>query len=206
MTIVFILAAALSAQESNAQMHLWVDSFGTNHGAVLYPQYSWSVKTSAGNLSGFGFVEVAPHEPFFTNHLVVFTPEPMAWFSIHTETGGLPRKDLGFFQISPRFNLHEVFPKVKKPMAFVFVTALPRFIGIRPNNLLVAAGTNQFYIGKIPFSTNGYRRFFAGHRPDYAEYWFMAHPKQLKPLSLGAFVLHSGNKVSIGVGLRLQVF
>lgn len=188
-----------------ATFHVWSDFFGGNQGAVVYPQYAWSVNTSAGNFSGFGFVEVAPREPFFTNNLVVYTPPQVAWFSVHTETGGVPFKGLSFFQIGPRINVTEVVPKLKKPMHHLFVAALPRFEGIRPNNLLVAGATNRFKLtNSIDWSIEGYRRFFPNHH-DYAEYWLLVHPKEIPRMSFGTFILND-NKVSIGFGMRISFF
>src|SRR4029077_16278375 len=93
LTIAFALAmtSGLNAQEPpKATLHVWSDFFGGNQGVVLYPQYAWGIKTSFGNCNGYCFIEVAPHEPLFTNHLAVFTPKAVPWFSVHTETGGLP--------------------------------------------------------------------------------------------------------------------
>ena len=206
LTVIVFLATALVAQDGKkVDGHAWIDTFGTNGGAVLYPQYGWSAKTKIGGFSGYGFVEVAPHEKLFTNHLVIYTPS-IRQFSVHSETGGIPRRSLGFFQIGPRINLHEVFPRLKKPLGYLFVTALPRFIGIRPNNLLVAAGTNKFRIAGTQWSAEGYRRFLPGGRPDYAEYWFLAHPKKTKPFSIGTFGMQSGDATYIGLGVRLNVF
>lgn len=206
LAIVFLLVLAANAQEPKVSFHAWSDFFGGNQGVVLYPQYAWSAKTPVGNLNGFGFVEVAPHEPFFTNHLAVFTPKAASWFSVHTETGGLPRAGLGFFQIGPRLNATAMIPKLKKPLHHLFVTALPRFEGIRPNNILVAGATNRFHIGhRLEGSVEGYRRFFP-HRPDYAEYWLLAHPKATPHFSWAVFVLNDGNRVSVGFGTRISFF
>jgi hypothetical protein len=189
-----------------ASLHVWSDFFGGNQGAVLYPQYAWGVTTPIGNFSGFGFIEVAPHEPLFTNHLAVYTPPQASWFSIHTETGGLPDKGLSFFQIGPRLNATAMVPKLKKPLHHLFITALPRFEGVRPNNILLAGATNRFKITNgLQGSIEGYRRFFP-HRPDYAEYWFLVHPKATPHLSWSAFVLNDGSRVSVGFGARVSLF
>lgn len=209
LTIALTLATimSLNAQDSpKATLRVWSDFFGGNQGVVIYPQYAWGVTTPIGNFSGFGFVEVAPHEPFFTNHLAVFTPKAANWFSVHTETGGLPNAGLRFFQIGPRINATAVVPKLKKPMHHLFVAVLPRFEGIRPNNILVAGATNRFAITKgLQGSVEGYQRFFP-HRPDYAEYWFLVHPKRTSHLSFAAFVLNDGSGVSVGFGTRVSFF
>ncbi|MES2213662.1 MAG: hypothetical protein V4473_02375 [Patescibacteria group bacterium] len=206
-TLLFSASLGLFAQEARGQVHAWVDTFGGSQGAVLYPQYGWSLKTSVGSLNGFGFMEVAPHEPLFTNHLVVFTPGKQSVFSVQTETGAVPNLTLGFHQIGPRVNIHALVPKLKKPLHHLFVTALPRFIGIRPNNLLLAGASNRFTVAKnVQASVEGYRRFFAGNRPDYAEYWFLVHPKATGRFSFAVFGLQDGDKHSIGFGTRLSLF
>ena len=210
LTIVLALAIAIAANAQEppktAYLHAWSDVFGSYDGAVLYPQYAWGVTTPIGNFNGYGFIEAAPHEPLFTNHLAVFTPKPAAWFSVHTETGGLPDKGLSFFQVGPRINVAEVAPKIRKPLQYLFVAALPRSEGIRPNNLLVAGATNHFKITDgVEGSFEGYRRFFP-HRPDYAEYWFLVHPKATPHLSWSVFVLNDGRRFSVGGGARVSFF
>lgn len=203
----FILALAVLSGSAMAQTtgSVWLDTFGGPQGAVVYPQYGWSLKTSVGNLSGYGFIEVAPREPLFTNHLVVYTPTKLPQFSVHTETGGMPGKSLGFFQVAPRWNIHETIPGLKKPMHHIFVAVLPRLFGIRPNNLLVSAATNRFKVAHgIQASVEGYRRFFGDGRPDYSEYWFMVHPKKTGHLSFGAFVLQDGSRTSLNAGIRIS--
>jgi hypothetical protein len=212
----FLTPALLLAQDPpKAEAHVWADVFGGKDGVVLYPQYGWSAETRIGKWNGFGFVETAPHEPHFTNHLVIFTPGKQKAFSVHTETGGriadfepVPGKTIppaGFFQVGPRLNLHEAMPRVKKGMSYLFVAALPEFKGIRTNNFLMAGSTNKFPITEsIGLSVEGYRRFFEG--PDYAEYWLLIHPKATGPLSFSVFVLHSGDRVWTGFGGRFSVF
>jgi len=203
-----IIASGLSAQEKpKAEGHVWIDAFGGNQGLTVYPQYGWKLPTSLGGLSGYGFpVEITAHEQGFLNNLVIFTPGKQNMFSIHTETGAVPMLHLGFHQIGPRVNVHEVIPKAKKVMDYTFVTVLPRFIGIRPNNLLIAGSTKKFKVRKdVRAFIEGYRRFFPGGRPDYAEYWMMIEPEQTKPFSFGAFIVHDGEKVSVNFGVRLTV-
>ncbi len=98
-------------------------------------------------------------------------------------------------------------PKLKKPMDHLFVAALPRFEGVRPNNLLVAGATNHF---KLADNTQGwlegYCRFFP-RNAYYGEYWILVHPKQTSHLSWGAFVHDdSSQKISVGFGARLLLF
>ena len=143
------ISVSLFAQESpKATFHLWADGFATRQGAILYPQYAWSVKTSGGNVNGFGFIESTPNERAFSNHLVWYTPPKVSWFSVHTETGGFPFHNLGFFQVGPRINVTDAIPKLKNPLGRLFVAVLPRFIGIRPNNILIGGFTNSMKIGK----------------------------------------------------------
>jgi hypothetical protein len=211
LAIVFALALAatgLNAQEPpRASLHVWSDQFGGVDGATFYPQYGWSVKIPTGTMSGFGFAEVAPYEPFFTNHLVVYTPSAATWFSVHTETGGNPNKGKHFFQIGPRFNLTNAIPALKKPMDHLFVAVLPRYEGVRPNNLLVAGATNPFKVTKnLKGSIEGFRRFFP-HGAYYGEYWVLVHPKPTPRLSLGAFILNdSSSHTSVGFGARFSLF
>jgi hypothetical protein len=214
-----LLFSALFAKGGFAQISLvdppkpkaygavWLDIFGGPRGAVIYPQYAWKVDTIAGTFTGFGFVEVAPREPFFTNNLLVYTPPKATWLSVHTETGGLPDASprLGFVQVGPRINAQELVPGLKKPLHYLFAAVLPRFIGIRPNNLLLSGATNKFHVARgLDGSIEGYRRFFPGHRPDYAEYWFLLHPKKTKNVSFAAFVLHDGNRITPAFGFRVQ--
>jgi len=184
---------------------LFVDLFYGSEGPVIYPQYSWGVEGSAGSLTGYGFVEVAPDEPFFTNHLVVYTPSRFKQFSVHTETGGIPGEGLSFFQVGPRLNVHETIPALKTPLHHLFVTALPHVIGIRPHNLLIAGATNRFeLISGLEVSAEGYRRIFGDNVPDYSEYWLLFHPKRTKPFSFGAFVLQHGDRTLFSAGIRIS--
>ena len=183
---------------------VWLDLFAGPDGIVIYPQYGWSLKTDVGDFSGYGFVEVAPKEPFFTNHLVIYTPKKMPQFSVHTETGGIPLKSLGFVQVGPRLNVHETVPVLKKPLSYLFVTALPHLVGIRPDNLLIAGATNRFKVAGIKMSVEGYRRFFGDDAPDYSEYWLLIHPEGTKHLSFGVFLLQDGSRMSFSAGVRLS--
>jgi hypothetical protein len=208
--IVFALAVAatgsMNAQESTpkASLHVWNDTFASTSGAVVYPQYGWQLKVPTGTFSGYGLGSAVPHQEFFTNHLVIYTPQVAPWFSVHTETGGNPNAGAHFFQIGPRINVTSAIPKLKKPLDHLFITALPRFEGVRPNNLLVAGGTNNFKVTKtVSVSIEGYRRFFprGGY---YGEYWVLAHPQSTPHLSWGMFTANDSNqKVVVGFGGRL---
>jgi len=198
-----VAAAQTSSNPPQATGSVWLDLFAGPDGAVVYPQYGWGLDTNVGNFSGYGFVEIAPHEPFFTNHLVIYTPKKTPWFSVHTETGGIPLESLGFFQIAPRLNVHETIPALKKPMHHLFVAVLPHVVGIRPDNLLIAGATNRFTVSGIQMSAEGYRRFFGDGQPDYGEYWLLVHPQKTKHLSFGAFLLHHGSRASFSVGVRV---
>jgi hypothetical protein len=198
--------AANGTNNIDASGHLWLDAFGGAGGAVVYPQFAWKVGTKVGTFSGFSFLEAAPHEQLFTNNLVTFSPEAAKWFSVHTELGGAPRAGTSFYQIGPRVNITEAVPELKKPLDHLFVAVLPRFEGVRPNNMLIAGGTNPFPITKgIDATVEGYRRIFP-HRPDYSEYWLLFHPKKTKDLAFGAFVLEDGSKTSLCYGLRYNIF
>jgi hypothetical protein len=204
--IAFLFALVVAAGENpKATLHTWTDTFGLSQGVILYPQYAWSVKTSTVAVNGFGFVESAPHERLFTNNLVWFTPTQAKWFSVHTETGGFPAHNLGFYQIGARVNTTEMIPRLKKPLARLFVAALPRFIGIRPNNILVAGATNPVKIKRAEIWTEAYYRFFPSGHP-YGEWWFLIKPKPTSRFSYGALVHHTGKNNYVGVGFRASFF
>lgn len=129
----------------------------------------------------------------------------MKWFSVQTETGGFPTHNLGFFQVGPRINVTEAIPKLRKPLAGLFVTALPRFIGIRPNNILVGGATNSKKVKSIEVWGEGYRRFF----PDgsgYGEYWLMVKPTRNSPVSFGIIGHHVTGNSYPGIGIRYSFF
>lgn len=204
-----VAATGMDAQESNpkAALHVFADGFCGNEGCVAYPQYAWMAKTPVGTTSGYGFVEAAPHEPFFVNNLVIITPTAAPWFSVHSEIGGKPNLGLSFVQVGPRVNVTKAIPKLGKPMDHLFVTVLPRFEGIRPNNLLLAGATNPLKVTKdLSVSIEGYRRFFP-HNGYYGEYWILAHPSKTPRLSWGMFILNdSSSTTSVGFGGRISLF
>lgn len=197
---------AMAEEPPKATLHAWGDAFGLSQGAILYPQYAWSVKTSAIAINGYGFVESTPNERMFSNHLVWYTPTKAPWFSVHTETGGFPAHNLGFHQIGPRINTTEAIPQLKKPLARLFVAVLPRFIGIRPNNLLVAGATNPVKFKKAEVWTEAYYRFFPSGHP-YGEWWILVKPKPTSRFSYGALIHHvGGDNNYVGFGLRASFF
>lgn len=204
LVILFALAVQALGQNRWASSNVWLDVFGGRAGAVLYPQYSWGMRTPAGNFSGYGFVEVAPHEPFFTNHLVIYCP-PKSPLCVHTETGGAPNEQGSFhFQVGPRVNVHALVPPLGKRISHLFVAQLPSLGNARPPNTLIAGGTRQFKVASgVKASVDGYRRIFPGSRLDYGEYWFLAHPARVKPMSFGVFLLHHGRDKHLAVGVRI---
>ena len=204
---VIAMGSSLAQEAPKASLHLFSDQFGGADGAVFYPQYAWHVKVPTGTASGYGFGEVAPYEEFFTNHLVILTPDKAPWFSVHAEIGGKPNLGLSFVQIGPRINLTSAIPWLARPMDHAFFTALPRWEGIRPNNALLAGATNRFKVtNNLQASIEGYRRFFP-HGGYYGEYWLLAHPKKTPHLSPGIFILNdSSSTTSVGLGMRLSLF
>lgn len=205
-TLFCLSGLVLTAQDNpKATFHAWVDSFGLNRGTILYPQYAWSVKTPGTTIRGFGFIASTPGERSFSNHLIWLTPDKAKWFSVHTETGGFPFHDLGFFQVGPRVNITEAVPRLKKPLARLFVTALPRFIGIRPNNILVAGATNPLKLGKIQIWDESYYRFFP-KGPPYGEHWILAKFKPKSKIAFGLLYHHNGKNSYPGLGLRYSFF
>lgn len=144
-----VRSGVLAQDSPRFAFHSFSDQFAGGQGAVVYPQYAWNIKAPIANVGGYGYIEVAPHEPFFTNNLVVFTANAATWFSVHTETGGMPNEGLKFFQVGPRINMTSAIPKLKGPMDHLFVAVLPRFEGVRPNNLLLAGATNRFKITRV---------------------------------------------------------
>jgi hypothetical protein len=207
-SFLFLICVSLGlfAQEApKATFHVWSDQFATPQGVMLYPQYGWGLKTGGGNVNGFGFIEVTSHEQAFTNNLVWYTPSKVPWFSVHTETGGFPFHDAGFFQVGPRINVTKAIPQLNKPIANLFVAVLPRFIGIRPNNILVGGATNAVKIKGVSVWGEGYRRFFP-NGSGYGEYWLMAKPTPKSPISFGVIGHHVTGNSYVGVGMRLSFF
>jgi hypothetical protein len=202
------ITTGVYAQEvARTSLHIWTDQFGSSGGVVIYPQYSWSVKVPTGCIGGYGFVETAPHEELFTNNLAIYTPAHAPWYSVHTETGGNPNAGTSFFQLGPRVNVVNSIPWLKRPMDHLFFAALPRFKGVRPNNLLIAGATNSFAVTKtLQGSVEGYNRFLT-QGAYYGEYWFLVRNKRTPHTSLGLFILNdSAKRVIVGFGGRISLF
>jgi len=193
----------LCGQDMNA--HVWIDGFALDKGVVLYPQYSWNATTPAGSFNGYGFIESTPGERVFANNLMIYTPRNIDWFSIHVEVGGFPAHDLGFHQIGPRININEAVPGLKKSFPRLFVAVLPRFIGIRPNNILVAGASKPVSIRNTDVWVEGYSRFFPKGLP-YGEYWVMLKRKEFGRFSVGALVHTADKHTYVGFGLRIPMF
>ena len=219
--VLALLAAAPAAAQTNGSTPSvsgkpWFDLFAGRGGTVIYPQYNLRVETRRLVLTGYGFWERAPQEPDFTNHVNTVTWSRVPQFSLRTETGGRVREfwvrtDRGdffpippaaFFQIGPQVNLHKVFPL--PGVDYLVASYLPALAGIRTNNTLLAGGTKPLQLGPVSVTLEGYRRFFPDGGPDYAEYWFLAHPARLKHVSLGAFLLTDGKAKHLLLGGRLS--
>lgn len=194
-----------TAQNGNVDGKIWLDLFEGPAGSVLYPQYAWELKSRAGTLWGYGFLEAAPHEPGFTNNLVVYVPARLPQFSLWTETGGAPHVQDGFlFQVGPALNVQEVIPPLKRVVGGLFVAQLPSLGNARPPNTLIAGETKRFpFLAGSTISLKGFRRFFPGKRADYSEYWILVHPKRTKHISVGVFLLHHGSRMTAYIGVRV---
>jgi hypothetical protein len=216
---VFIPSTAEAQEKPKAEFHVWVDAFAGTEGLVLYPQYGWKIETGAGKFNGYGFLERAPKEPLFTNHLFIFTPGKQRVLSVRTETGGrvaefepVPDKIVpaaGFFQIGPQLNFHEAVPAMKKSGISLVATWLPQLAGIRSENYLVAGGFSIRRNQEWGIFVDGYRRFFSG--ADYSEWWLLIKPRKDSRLSFGMFVLHDGSqspgeRTQTGFGGRIAPF
>jgi hypothetical protein len=128
-----LMSCGAWAQEGHAtaSANVWLDTFGTSQGAVIYPQYSWTIHVPNMKVSGYGYVESAPGEALFTNNLVVFTAPKVPWFSVHTEVGGALNQSATFVQIGPRFNATDGIPRLRGVFEHLFAAVLPRFEGVR---------------------------------------------------------------------------
>lgn len=196
--------------------HPFFDYFVGPDGSVIYPQYVFKVDTSKVVVTGYGFYEGAPNEPWFSNHVNTFTwtraPQlslrtevggRVLDFTVHTPAGNVNVPPAAFFQIGPQVNVHRVFHL--KGADYLVVSYLPHLAGIRPDNWILAGGTKPIPLGKsMTFSIEGYRRFFSDGGPDYSEYWFLANHTRLKHVSLGAFLLQDGEVKSFAFGGRIS--
>ena len=207
--LLFAVALTANAQSpEKASGNAWLDLFGGPNGTVVYPQYAWKVPTSIGTMSGYGFLEVAPYEKLFQNNLVVFTPKPMAWFSVHAEIGDLPAHWKGFVQVGPRVNLHNAVPKLAKVLPSLWVAYLPELRGIRTTNLVAAGATRQFPIIGQKFTAHleGFDRIFGTF--DYGEVWAVGHVRGLKHLEPVAHVIRDSTRratYTVDFGFRLSL-
>lgn len=214
--VLVLYPATLLAQEQTSSVSLsgnaWVDAFWSTEGGVGYPQYSFHLNHEDITVTGYGFVEWAPHEPDFTNHVNTFTSPAFPWLSIRTETGGALRSvensgTGGFFQIALQANLTAIAPPLRKAMQYLLVAQLPELYGIRPPNTLIAGATRRFTLKQLAISAEGYHRFLPGSRTDYAEYWLLLGPASAKRFSLGLFAIaHQGGRVDPAVGARFTPF
>ena len=207
------MVLACAAGTANAQTNepkavsgsIWADLFVGPDGDVIYPQYVWNAATKVGIFTGYGFVERAPKEPLFTNHVNTFTLGFLPVFSVRSEIGGALAREKYFFQVGPQVNIHEVLPFAKKAMQYFVVSQLPGLVGeIRPPNTLIAGATRRFRpIDGVEFFGEGYRRFFPGGRPDYSEYWLMIDPRRMKHMDFGVFMLQDGKWKGFAAGVRI---
>ncbi len=199
------IAAPTSAQiETTGKV--FADLFVGPDGDVIYPQYTFEVKTGAGNITGYGFLERAPGEPLFTNHVNTFAPKGItSVLRVRTETGGAPGNSFYFFQVGPQVQLHEAVPVLKKAMGYVVLGYLPSLAGPRPSNTILAGGTRTFRpSGGLEISAEGFRRFFGNGGADYAEYWVLIHPTRLRHVSFAGFLLQDGGTRSLAFGARIS--
>ena len=206
--LVLLAAVTASAQTTGVSGSVWADLFIGPDGDVVYPQYSFKAKTGIGTLTGYGFLERAPHEPLFTNHVNTFTFPFLPILSVRTEVGGALTDVEGsgtghFFQAGLQANAHQIVPPLTRVMDYLVVTQLPGMTGIRPPNTLIAGATRHFPLKDISVFAEGYRRFLPGGRPDYGEYWLVVSPKRTKPVSFGVFLLQDGARKNLAFGGRI---
>ena len=97
-----------------------------------------------------------------------------------------------------------LIPGLRKPLDHIFLTFLPEFEGIRPNNVLIASATNSLPVSKtLLVSVEGYNRFLSRHS-HYGEYWFLIRERRSTRAILGIFVLNDSTKrVVLGLGGRI---
>ncbi len=192
---------------------VWLDAFAGTAGVNIYPQYSFKLEESDVRLTGYGFLELTPKEPNFTNHVNTLAWLKVPQLSVRTETGGRVREwnapdpaggpvpPGGFFQIGPQVNLHQMVPL--PGVDHLVVSYLPALAGIRPDNWLVAAGTKKLRIAPgLAVTAEGYHRFLPG--ADYAEYWLLVSADKFKYVAPGAFVLANGRTRYVLLGARFS--
>ncbi len=210
--IVLALAAtfAASAQTSDhkATGSVWLETFAGPDGAVIYPQYAWTIPTAAGKFGGYGFVQSAPHERVFNNNLVNFTPKAAQWFTAHGEIGDVMFHRKGFVQLGPRANIQKMIPKLDKILPNLFIAYLPAFAGIRTNNVLVAGATLQFPVVSKHFGVHleAFNRTFADF--SYGEAWLIGHVNGWKRIQPIVHVIRDSSrhpKYTVSAGLRFNI-
>lgn len=196
----FFVVLPIFAENNN--FHFWIDTFALNKGIIFYPQYSYELNTNIGKFNGYGFIESTPGEQSFANNLFVYTPKGTRnIFSIHNEIGGFLFHNKYFFQSGPRVNIGNI--KTNKIISNMFITFLPKFYGIRPNNVLIAGSTKPLIYKNNNFWLEGYRRFSSGG--DYAEYWLL-YSREKSKVGYGALIHRNGKNSYIGYGIRLNIF
>ena len=209
-TLAMLIFLSTVAIPASAQMgvsgSVWVDLFLGPDGDVIYPQYAFAVDTRVGNATGYGFLERAPGEPLFTNHVNTFVPSLLASkLAVRTEIGGATAQSVYFFQVGPQVQLHEVVLPLKKVMGYLILSYLPNLAGRRPSNTIFAGGTRHFKItDSVEVSFEGYRRFFSKGGADYSEYWVLVYPARTKHVSFGGFLLQDGGEKSLALGVRIS--
>jgi hypothetical protein len=205
LTLAMTFVASAQSGDPKATGSVWLDAFGGPKGAVIYPQYTWSIPTSIGSFGGYGFLESAPHELLFSNNLIGFTPAVTPWFTVHSEVGGLPGKQLGFVQLGPRVNFHKAIPGVHKAMAFAWAAYCPELVGIRTKNVVVAGASQAFpVIGRrLTAHIEAFDRIFANG--SYGEMWLVMQPRGLNRFEPVAHVIRDTGRYVVSAGLRIKL-
>ncbi len=210
--LMLILAAALAAHaqqgDPQATGNVWLDIGGGRAGALVYPQYKYSLPIEGGVIAGYGFCETAPYEEVFCNNLILVTGTDLPWLTTQMETGGLPAHAKGFFQVGPRVNLQELVPKLKRFTPNLFVAYMPKLAGIRTNNFLIAGATNQLpIIGTLLTShVEAFNRTFSTF--SYGEAWLVFHVNTWDRVEPLLHVIRDSSRdptYTVAIGLRLRI-
>ncbi len=207
LALVAFATCALAGERATASA--WLDTFGGPAGAVVYPQVSWSVPTAIGPCYGYSFWESAAREKFFNNNLVDCSPAFTPWFAVHVEVGDVPFHGKGFVQVGPRVNLHKAIPRANRLFAFAWASYLPALKGIRTDNVVVAAASQQFpVIGKrFTAHMEAFDRKFEGW--SYGEAWFVGRVNGYKRIEPVAHVIRDSSshpKYTVAAGIRVHLF
>ncbi|MEI6660017.1 MAG: hypothetical protein WCK91_01175 [bacterium] len=209
-TVALMMCSGIFAQStpSKGSVHMWVDAFAGNQGEVVYPQYQWSLDTKIGGLSGsgYGFIEMHPHETLLVEHAFAFAPGKQRVFSVQMESDSYPSLGQVSYQVGPRLNIDQAIPGLDKLVEGLFVAVLPRLVGGSPDNVLVSGATNPLKLKGVELSVEGYRRFYLGRRHDYSEYLFVVHPKATKRFSFTVFTMNDSVRTYLGFGTRIDLF